>query len=54
MSCLRCRFRGTHTRKGYPCGKFGQFIQDLDGHCEYEEDVKADDITLDLFTKGKK
>jgi hypothetical protein len=48
MSCKQCRFRGSKTSKGYPCGAMGIVITDLDGHCEYEEDIPDKDITLDL------
>jgi hypothetical protein len=48
MSCKQCRFRGTKTSKGYPCGKVGTMIQDIEGHCEYEEDLPDEDLTLDL------
>ena len=48
MACKQCRFRGAKNSKGYPCGAMGIVITNLDGHCEYEEDVKQEDLTLDL------
>jgi hypothetical protein len=48
MSCKQCRFRGSKTSKGYPCGSLGTMIQDLEGHCEYEDDLPDEDMTLDL------